>query len=334
MTPASPQVLARESASVRPPSIDALLRGAAAQDLVASYGHTAVKEALRAQAHLSRTPDAPTQEDLAQAIIDASRESLREQFKPRLQRVLNLTGTVLHTNLGRGLMSQRAAERAALAAVHPCNLEFDLAKGKRGERDQLVEERLCRLTGAEAATVVNNNAAAVLLMTAALCARREVVVSRGELVEIGGAFRIPEVIRSANAKLKEVGTTNRTHARDYVEAVGPQTGAFMKVHTSNYRIEGFVKSVSERELADLAHAQGLPLLVDLGSGSLVDLRQWGLPYERMVSESMADGADVVSFSGDKLLGGPQAGLIVGRKDLIERIRKHPLKRALRVCKMG
>jgi len=319
------------------PSVDRLLNSAAFESLLARYGRTRVVADLRAcldslrQAALAGTLDPSALSD--EAIGSRLRADLEAGTAPALRAVFNLTGTVLHTNLGRAVLPEEAVSAVVQSMRAPVNLEYDLATGRRGERDTLVEKLLCELTGAEAATVVNNNAAAVLLMLSAVASRRDVIVSRGELIEIGGSFRIPDIMRQAGAKLLEVGTTNRTHLADYAEAIGPRTGLLMKVHTSNYEISGFTHSVSVSELAGLGHARSVAVAADLGSGSLVDMTRWNLPKEPTVQETVAAGADLVSFSGDKLLGGPQAGLLVGRADLIAKLRKHPLKRALRVGKL-
>ena len=319
------------------PSIDRLLRSSTGAALVSEHGHTLVageaRELLQTLRERARDGSLLAADLMSESLGAALAARVQARLAPRLRQVINLTGTVIHTNLGRALLAPEALAHLAEVMAGPNNLEYDLASGGRGDRDSIVEALLCTLTGAEAATVVNNNAAAVVLTIAALARGREVIVSRGELVEIGGAFRMPDVMKSAGAKLVEVGTTNRTHGRDYAAAIGPKTALLMKVHTSNYAIQGFTTSVDESELATIAHAHGIPLATDLGSGSLVDLARWGLPREPLPQEKLAAGCDVVTFSGDKLLGGPQAGLIVGSRATIERIRRHPMKRAFRMSKL-
>lgn len=317
------------------PSVDQLLAQPAVQAAREYYGHTATANAVRAVlAEVRRQLKADATTPVSTASLSAAiTDRLHAAGQHSLRPVFNLTGTVLHTNLGRALLSRQAAAAVQAVMETPCNLEFDLDSAARGDRDDHIESLICELTGAEAATVVNNNAAAVFLLLNTLAQRRQVIVSRGELIEIGGAFRIPDIMARAGAKLVEVGTTNRTHLKDYAEAITPRTGLLMKVHPSNYAIQGFTKSVSAAEVAALAHDHGLPFAVDLGSGTLVDFAALGLPHETTVQEAIADGADLVTFSGDKLLGGPQAGIVVGRKELIAKLKRNPLKRALRVDKM-
>ncbi|MEW7312743.1 L-seryl-tRNA(Sec) selenium transferase [Buttiauxella gaviniae] len=317
------------------PAIDKLLRDASFSTLLRDFGHTQVVSTLREMLETAR--EQIRQQDTLPAWNDdwaaQAQLTLESDQRSALQPVFNLTGTVLHTNLGRALQAEAAIDAVTQAMRCPITLEYDLQGAERGHRDKALADLLCELTGAEDACIVNNNAAAVLLMLAACGCGEEVVVSRGELVEIGGAFRIPDVMRQAGCQLVEVGTTNRTHLKDYRQAAGENTGLLMKVHTSNYQVAGFTKAVDEAELVALGNELNIPVVTDLGSGSLVDLTQWGLPEEPMPQQLIAAGVSLVSFSGDKLLGGPQAGIIVGKKELIARIQSHPLKRALRADKM-
>ncbi len=322
----------------RLPSVDTVLRDPASAALLDSLGHHAVREAVRTVLDEKRTkirhgtspgaPDAISAEAIATAAGALAAARMRTTPAP----VHNLTGIVLHTNLGRAPLPPEAIAAATIAAGAG-DLEYDLVSGKRGDRDAAVEDRLHRLTGAEAALVVNNNAAALLLILNTLANRRQVPVSRGELIEIGGSFRLPELMSRAGCKLVEVGTTNRTHHEDYAGAISDRTALLMKVHASNYAIEGFTAEVPPAKLATLAHQHDLPFVVDLGSGALVNLTQFGLPAEPTPDAVLDAGADLVSFSGDKLLGGPQAGLVVGRKDLVARLRRNPMRRALRCDKL-
>lgn len=313
------------------PSIDRLLNASAMAPLVADFGAESVKQVLRAmQAHWRTQRQAP---DWALDPAACAAQVARDLERSGYRAVFNLTGTVIHTNLGRALPSPTLFDEVRDLVTRPMNLEFDLNTGKRGDRDAPVERRLTLLTGAEAATVVNNNAAALMLVLNTLARDRVVPVSRGELIEIGGSFRLPDLMERSGCRLLEVGTTNRTHPRDFAASAEHRPALLLKIHPSNFHIEGFTRSVSIPELAEQARAQGIPLCVDLGSGTLVDLARWGLPHEPTPQEVLAQGADLVTFSGDKLLGGIQSGLIVGRRDLVEACKQNPMKRALRPDKL-
>lgn len=320
------------------PSVDRILVHPAATPLLTRFSRSFVTEGLRGliedlrQAIKTGDGLPPRRLDDESIIEDLEKKLVRDSRSGTV-RVVNASGTILHTNLGRALLSEAAAAAVERAARHPVNLEFDLARGRRGQREAEVESLLTALTGAEAAAVVNNNAAAVLLGLNTLADGKQAIVSRGELIEIGGSFRIPEIMAKSGAVLKEVGTTNRTHPRDYAEAIDEGAGVLLKVHTSNYRVVGFAAEVELGELAAIGREHGVPVMEDLGSGALADLAGLGLPREPLVAERVALGADVVTFSGDKVLGGPQAGLVVGRKAWIDRMNRNPLKRALRCDKL-
>lgn len=322
------------------PSVDRLVRAPGLQALIQRTGRPLVIDLAREVVdhyrnalRLGQETELASPEAALAALAEKVGCAAEALITPNLQSVFNLTGTVLHTNLGRAPLPPEAIDAMIVVASSPSNLEYDLGTGDRGDRDNHIEAWLTRLTGAEAATVVNNNAAAVLLTLNTLAENREIPVSRGQLVEIGGAFRIPDIMSRAGCRLIEVGTTNRTHLSDYSFAIGENTAALMTVHTSNYVVQGFTASVQDDALATLAHENDLPYINDLGSGTLVDLEQFGLPHEPTASEVIASGADVVTFSGDKLLGGPQCGIIVGRADLISAIKRNPMKRALRLDKV-
>ena len=318
------------------PSVDAMLRSEAGAQLVARFGRAEATASIRRQLEAQReAARLGAHVGAADSIALAALADLEASNVNSLRLVFNLTGTVLHTNLGRALLADAAVEAAAAAMRNAIALEYDLASGKRGERDDHLRDLICELTGAEDATLVNNNAAAVLLVLNTLAGHGGgAIVSRGELIEIGGAFRMPDIMARAGARLIEVGTTNRTHEKDYQSALREEgVSLILKVHTSNYRIEGFTKEVEAPALARMAKSAGVALVNDLGSGTLVDLAQWGLRREPTVREAVVEGADIVTFSGDKLLGGPQAGIIVGRKELIAAINRNPMKRALRVDKL-
>jgi L-seryl-tRNA(Ser) seleniumtransferase len=321
------------------PPIDECLRAAESNPALAEFGRSYLKVMVqRAQAGLraSILAGRDTHQHDRDAMVDAVvREAARAiaADEPVLRPVVNATGVVLHTNLGRAILAESAIEAIEMAARSAVNLEYDLETGARGDRDSIVEQEICALTGAEAATVVNNNAAAVVLALNSLAERREVIVSRGEMIEIGGSFRLPDVMAKSGAILREVGTTNRTHPRDYADAIGPETALLLKVHPSNYRVVGFTSEVTLEDLVEIGRERGIDVMEDLGAGALIDLTEYGIPREPIVRERIAAGAAIVTFSGDKLLGGPQAGVIVGRRAAIDRIKRNPLKRALRCDKL-
>ena len=320
------------------PSVDRLLSHLDRDESLTGLPRTLVKDLVNA--YLDRIRDTiregrvASEQDLEpEALLPELARFIRKRSRPRFRRVINATGVVVHTNLGRSLLPQEAVQAVETACTGYSNLEFDLETGSRGSRYDLVRDTLCELTGAEDALVVNNNAAAVLLTLNTLAQGGEVIVSRGELVEIGGSFRIPEVMERSGALLREVGATNRTHPKDYEQAIGPDTAALLKAHTSNYRIVGFTREVDASELAAMAEAHNLPVIEDLGSGNLIRFPDWVGLDEPTVQDTLAKGVSVVCFSGDKLLGGPQAGIILGSKRYISRIQKNPLNRALRIDKM-
>ena len=318
------------------PKVDDLLRDPALAEAIVLYGDRAVTAAVRSELDALRQEILAEQADVLpdpSALCHRIAMRVLQDSLPSFRSVINGTGIILHTNLGRACLSEQAAGAVYEASRSYSNLEYDLVSGKRGTRYAHVEDLLCRLSGAESALVVNNNAAAVLLVLSALTQGGQVIVSRGELVEIGGSFRVPEIMESCGAQLKEVGATNKTHLRDYEKAISEHTKALMKVHTSNYRIIGFSETPALSDLAELGHKYGLPVIEDLGSGCLLDLKRFGIHDEPSVRDSIRAGVDVVSFSGDKLLGGPQAGIILGKKKYLEILKQHPLNRAMRVDKM-
>ena len=315
------------------PSVDRLVNTPSVQELVRKHGLALVTHcAQNVLMNVRQSVVAGNATNMA-ALVQSVLPEIERISLPSIRPVYNLTGTVLHTNLGRATLPESAIQAMVDVARGASTVEFNLETGKRGDRHKHAEALLCQLTGAEGALVVNNNAAAVLLTLNSLARRKEVLVSRGELIEIGGAFRMPDIMARASCKLVEVGTTNRTNEADFETAISPRTALIMKVHTSNFEIKGFTKSVLERELSRIAHRHNLPFVTDLGSGTLIDLQPYNLPYETTVTDALESGADLVTFSGDKLLGGPQAGIIAGRRDLIEKLKRNPMTRAMRPDKV-
>ena len=329
-------IMSHEHSFAKIPAVNSLLQSKSGERLVATYSQELVTVSIRDAIIKYKEGELPDQQqeiELEQILLNEASHLLRQKFLPTLSHVVNGTGVVIHTNLGRSRLSYHVIDDLHEAILNFTNIEYDIEKGVRGSRHQHLENILCELTGAEAALVVNNNAAAVMLVLSTLAKGKEVLVSRGELVEIGGSFRIPEIMELSDCQLKEVGTTNKTHPFDYERGAGENTAAILKVHTSNYKISGFTRETKVAELAVIAREKQLPLIHDMGSGMLINLTKYGFPSEMTVADSLAAGADVVTFSGDKVLGGPQAGIIVGKKCYIDAMKKHQLTRALRVDKM-
>lgn len=319
------------------PKVDVLLENPDIVTLIENHHRDVVVDVIREEIDklrnfIKENDDVNLIETKINNLIENIKISTEKVYSYNIKKVINGTGTILHTNLGRAIISKKHADYLSEVVTSYSNLEYNLEEGKRGERYSHFEKLICKITGAEAAMAVNNNAAAVMLVLSSMAAEREVIVSRGELVEVGGKFRIPDVMKSSNAHLVEIGTTNKTHLEDYEDAISENTGAFLKVHTSNFKILGFTESVSIEELCKLGREKDIPVIEDIGSGVLIDLSEYGLEYEPTVQDSIKAGVDVVSFSGDKLLGGPQAGIIVGKKKYIDKMKKNPLTRAFRIDK--
>lgn len=319
------------------PKVDVLLENPDIVTLIENHHRDVVVDVIREEIDklrnfIKENDDINLIEEKINNLIENIKISTEKVYSYNIKKVINGTGTILHTNLGRAIISKKHADYLSEVVTSYSNLEYNLEEGKRGERYSHFEKLICKITGAEAAMAVNNNAAAVMLVLSSMAAEREVIVSRGELVEVGGKFRIPDVMKSSNAHLVEIGTTNKTHLEDYEDAISENTGAFLKVHTSNFKILGFTESVSIEELCKLGREKDIPVIEDIGSGVLIDLSKYGLEYEPTVQDSIKAGVDVVSFSGDKLLGGPQAGIIVGKKKYIDKMKKNPLTRAFRIDK--
>ena len=319
------------------PKVDVLLENPDIVTLIENHHRDVVVDVIREEIDklrnfIKENDDINLIEEKINNLIENIKISTEKVYSYNIKKVINGTGTILHTNLGRAIISKKHADYLSEVVTSYSNLEYNLEEGKRGERYSHFEKLICKITGAEAAMAVNNNAAAVMLVLSSMAAEREVIVSRGELVEVGGKFRIPDVMKSSNAHLVEIGTTNKTHLEDYEDAISENTGAFLKVHTSNFKILGFTESVSIEELCKLGREKDIPVIEDIGSGVLIDLSEYGLEYEPTVQDSIKAGVDVVSFSGDKLLGGPQAGIIVGKKKYIDKMKKNPLTRAFRIDK--